>query len=109
MATYYATKAYVTSFTRAIAEELKEAGSNVYIGCLCPGPVATEFNQVAKVQFSLPEIKPDYCVRYALKQMIKRKVVIIPTFWMRCAMALGRFLPGELYVQIAANQQAKKE
>ena len=109
MATYYATKAYVTSFTRAIAEELKEAGSNVYIGCLCPGPVATEFNQVAKVQFSLPEIKPDYCVRYALKQMIKRKVVIIPTFWMRCAMTLGRFLPGELYVQIAANQQAKKE
>ena len=108
MATYYATKAYVTSLTRAIAQELKEADSKVYIGCLCPGPVDTEFNQVAKVQFSLPEIRPDYCVKYVLKQMKKRKVVIVPTFWMRCAMTFGRFLPGDVYVQIAANQQERK-
>lgn len=107
MATYYATKAYVTSLTRAIAEELKETGSNVYVGCLCPGPVATEFNKVANVRFSLPEIRPDYCVKYALRQMVKRKVVIVPTFWMQAAMTMGRFLPTSVYVKIAANQQAK--
>lgn len=107
MATYYATKSYVTSLTRAIAEELKESGSNVYIGCLCPGPVATEFNKVANVRFSLPEIRPDYCVKYALRQMRKRKVVIVPTFWMQAAMTMGRLLPTSLYVKIAANQQTK--
>lgn len=56
MATYYATKAYVTSLTRAIAEELRECGSPVYIGCLCPGPVDTEFNRVANVKFMMKGI-----------------------------------------------------
>lgn len=107
MATYYATKAYVTSLTRAIAEELKESGSNVYVGCLCPGPVDTEFNKVANVRFSLPEIRPDYCVKYALKQMMKRKVVIVPTLRMQMAMTMGRLLPTSVYVKIAANQQTK--
>lgn len=36
MATYYATKSYVVSLTKAISEELKENGSDVYIGALCP-------------------------------------------------------------------------
>lgn len=105
MATYYATKAYVTSLTRAVAEELRASGSNVYVGCLCPGPVDTEFNKVANVRFSMPEIRPDFCVKYALKQMARKKVVIVPTFWMRIAMTLGRLLPVSLYVRIAANQQ----
>ena len=56
MATYYATKAYVTSFTSAIAEELEEKKSNVYVGSLCPGPVDTEFNKVADVKFNLKGI-----------------------------------------------------
>lgn len=107
MATYYATKAYVTSLTRAIAEELKESGSNVYVGCLCPGPVDTEFNKVANVRFSLPEIRSDYCVKYALRQMAKRKVVIVPTLRMKAAMTMGRLLPTFVYVKIAANQQTK--
>lgn len=36
MATYYATKAYVVSLTSALAQELREARSPVYVGCLCP-------------------------------------------------------------------------
>lgn len=107
MATYYATKAYVTSLTCGIAEELKESGSNVYVGCLCPGPVDTEFNKVANVRFSLSEIRPDYCVKYALRQMVKRKVVIVPTLKMQVAMTMGRLLPTSVYVKIAANQQTK--
>ena len=41
MATYYATKAYVTSFTSAIAEELEEKKSNHYVGSLCPRQIDT--------------------------------------------------------------------
>ena len=39
MATYYATKAYATSLTRAVERESKEAKINIKISALCPGPV----------------------------------------------------------------------
>ena len=45
MAVYYATKAYVESFTEALAEEVK--GSALRVTCLCPGPTATEFAEAA--------------------------------------------------------------
>ncbi len=109
MASYYATKSYVTSLTRAIAEELRSDGSPVYIGCLCPGPVDTEFNEVADVEFALKGISPSYCVRYALKKMKQRKKVIIPSLPVRLAMIFGRFLPEELYIRIAAHQQRRKK
>lgn len=108
MAAYYASKAYVASLTRAIAEELREKGSRVYVGCLCPGPVDTEFNQVANVEFALKGISAKECVRYALRQMIRRKVVIIPSLTMQLAMTFGRFLPTSIYVRLAAHQQKKK-
>jgi hypothetical protein len=109
MATYYATKSYVTSMTRAVAEELREKNSPVYIGCLCPGPVDTEFNRVANVEFALSGITPEYCANYAVDQMKKRKVVIIPTLPMKAAMTFGRFLPQSAYIRIAAHQQKKKQ
>ena len=108
MATYYATKAYVTSLTRGIAEELREKGSKLYIGCLCPGPVDTEFNAVADVEFALKGITASYCVEYALKCMFKRKVTIIPGFTMKLANFAGRFVPISLYVRIVARQQKRK-
>lgn len=108
MATYYATKSYVTSLTQAVAQELREEGSRVYVGCLCPGPVDTEFNSVANVEFALKGISAGYCAAYALERMAKRQVVIIPTRLMQAAMLGGRFLPQSLYVKIAARQQKKK-
>ncbi len=108
MATYYATKSYVVSFTRAIAEELREAKSNIYFGCLCPGPVDTEFNNVANVEFALKGITPKYCAEYAISQMFKRKTVIVPTFMLKMGMTFGRLLPTNIYVKIAAHQQKKK-
>lgn len=108
MATYYATKAYVTSFTRALAAELEEQGSNVYIGCLCPGPVETEFNQVANVEFSLKGIPASYCANYAINQMKKRVVVIIPTIHMKLALTGGRYVPQSLLIKLTAHQQKKK-
>lgn len=108
MATYYATKAYVASLTRAIARELKEQGSNVYIGALCPGPVDTEFNDVANVSFALPGITVEACVEAAISGMKKRKTVIVPTLYMKAAITMGRFLPQSVYIQIVGHQQKKK-
>ncbi len=51
MAVYYATKAYVLSFTEALAEEV--IGSGVRVACLAPGPTATEFAAVADVESKL--------------------------------------------------------
>jgi uncharacterized protein len=51
LAVYYATKAYVLSFSEALAEEL--AGRGVRVTCLCPGPTATEFASVANVKSKL--------------------------------------------------------
>lgn len=108
MAAYYATKSYVASMTRAVAEEFREMGSPVYVGCLCPGPVNTEFNEVADVEFALPGISAKYCADYAVKQMKKRKTVIVPTIRMKLAMTVGRFLPQKMYIRIAAHQQKRK-
>ena len=105
-AVYAATKSYVLSFSRALGEELKRDG--IYVTAVCPGPVDTEFNSVANVEFALKGISAGYCAAYALEQMAKRQVVIIPTRLMQAAMLGGRFLPQSLYVKIAARQQKKK-
>lgn len=108
MSAYYATKAYVASLTRGVAEELRQAGSPVYVGCLCPGPVNTEFNRVANVNFALPGISAKKCVRYALRKMKKRKVTIVPTLAIRAAVLGGRLLPFKITVKITSQQQKKK-
>ncbi len=50
MSVYYATKAFVLSFSQALAEELSSSG--IVVSCLCPGPTETEFASVAKVRKS---------------------------------------------------------
>ncbi|BCN30347.1 SDR family NAD(P)-dependent oxidoreductase [Anaeromicropila herbilytica] len=50
MATYGATKSYVIQMSRAVNYELKRSGKNVKICVLCPGPIATEFQDVANVK-----------------------------------------------------------
>lgn len=108
MATYYATKAYMASLTQAAAEELKEQQSVVYVGVLCPGPVNTEFNAVANVEFALPGISAEDCVRYTLQQMAKRQVVIVPTLLMKASTTLGHIVPRPLAVKITSGQQKRK-
>lgn len=108
MSTYYATKAYVASFTRGVAEELRRKHSDVYIGCLCPGPVDTEFNNVANVKFALKGISAEACANYAITQMFKKKVTIVPALKMKLVVVLGRLVPTKWNIQIAAKQQRKK-
>ena len=108
MSTYYATKAYVTSLTLGISEELRESGNPIYIGALCPGPVDTEFNQVAEVKFALKGITPERCVDDAIKGMNRNKTIIIPTAALTIACFFAKILPRRLMLKLAAHQQKKK-
>ena len=108
MVTYYATKSYVTSMTLGIYEELRRKNSNVYIGCLCPGPVDTEFNKVAKVEFSLPSLSSEYVAKYAVDKMFKRKIIIVPGFKVKLATIFSRFIPRKSVVKMTYNIQRRK-
>lgn len=108
MATYYATKAYVVSLTQAVAAELCAEHSPVYLGCLCPGPVDTEFNEVANVRFALPGISAAFCVRCALEGIRRRKTVIVPGRAVAVGMVLGRFLPRKALIALTGRQQQRK-
>jgi len=108
MATYYATKGYVLKLTEAIYEELRRDDSNVYIGALCPGPVNTEFNDVAKVKFSVKALDSYTVADYAINQMFKRKLIIVPGLTMK-VVYLAKFLPRKLLLRINYNIQKKKD
>ena len=109
MATYYATKSYVVSLTRAISEELKVKKSNVKISALCPGPVNTNFNNVANVKFSLKGLSSEYVAKYGINQMLKGKRVIVPGLIMKIITFFSRFFPINFILKIVYNQQKFKE
>lgn len=80
MATYYATKAFVISFSEAVAHELR--GSGVTVTSHCPGSTRTEFAATAGVDASLlfrrPQVaKADDVARHAYRAMMKGKVLAI--------------------------------
>lgn len=108
MATYYATKSYVLNLTMAIYEELKKVNSNVYIGCLCPGPVDTEFNNVAKVKFSLKQLTSSQVANYAIKKMFSKKTIIIPGNKEKVGNLFLKFMPIKLKSKISYNVQSEK-
>ena len=109
LSSYYASNAYVLRLTQAVAKELSNSKSNVYIGALCPGPVDTEFNKVAGVQFNISSLKSDYVAKYAVKKMFKRKTVIIPGLIIRLGTFFTRFVPNKLLLTISYNIQKKKK
>ncbi len=108
MATYYATKAYIASLTQAIAREEQQAGSGIYVGCLCPGPVDTEFNVRANVKFALAGMSARECVRCALSGVRRRKTVIVPGVSMKLAICGARFFPRSVVNRMTSHQQMKK-
>ena len=97
-AVYAATKAYVTSFSEALRAELH--GTGISVCALCPGPVRTEFQQVAKRPDGRPEIGPKFVlvpvvqvVRDAINGLEADKPIVIPGFAMKVAMLLARLMP----------------
>src|SRR5213594_1135243 len=97
-AVYAATKAYVTSFSEALRAELRGAG--VRVCTLCPGPVHTEFQEVAKRPGEQPEGGPGFVhvpveqvVRAALAALEADRPLVIPGFAMKVGMLLVRLTP----------------
>jgi short-subunit dehydrogenase len=83
MAVYYATKAYVISFSEALANELR--GTGVTLTCLCPGATETEFQKRAGVEESLlfRKLRPADAARVArdgYQGLMKGKPLVISGF-----------------------------
>lgn len=108
MATYYATKSYVVSLTNALAEELKRLGSHAQVHALCPGPVNTEFNDVANVKFSLKGISARECVSYCIDEADRGKIIIIPNMMVKVAAVASKLVPKEIVLGIVARSQKSK-
>lgn len=108
LSSYYASKGYVLKLTEAIYEELRKNKSNVYIGALCPGPVNTEFNEVANGKISLKSLESDYVAKYAIDKMFKRKTIIIPGMDNKLLVTFGKLLPRKWILKILYRIQGKK-
>ncbi|MDD2392244.1 MAG: SDR family oxidoreductase [Bacilli bacterium] len=109
MATYYSSKAYILQLSASINEELRRDNSNVYIGVLCPGPVNTEFNKVAKVKFNMKALESYDVAEYGIKRMLKREFMIIPGFKMKASRVFTKILPINLLARISYNIQKRKD
>ncbi|MCH3960832.1 MAG: SDR family oxidoreductase [Solobacterium sp.] len=77
IASYYASKAFVLSYTRALKEELKHTDLQIY--CLCPGPIDTDFYEKSGSRMSGYHMSAQDCVRYALGHM-RSSCILIPGF-----------------------------
>lgn len=108
MAAYYASKAYVVSLTRSVSEELRAKGTKVSISALCPGPVKTEFNDVAGCDFSVEGIPADYCAEEALKGLFSRRTIIVPGGQMKAGVLGSKLAPSRITLKTAMKLQRAK-
>jgi uncharacterized protein len=112
-AVYAATKAYVTSFSEAIRAELR--GTGVTVTALCPGPVQTEFTEVAhrsavareRSSPGFTHVSVEAVVHAALDALERDKPLVIPGFLMKLGMLLVRLTPLPI-LRLAARFSAKK-
>jgi uncharacterized protein len=95
MAGYYATKAYVVSFTEALAEEV--AGTGLRVSCLAPGPTATGFADAAEMTgtrlFRLGTMSAADVARIGYEGWTRGKVVVVPGLTNRLGTAAVRLSP----------------
>ena len=103
-AVYFATKAYVLSFSEALHQELK--GTGVHICALCPGPTATEFGEVAGVasqRFEKFAADAQSVVRAGLDGLARNKAVIVPGLTNKLTAQSARVIPRALMRRIVAG------
>jgi short-subunit dehydrogenase len=103
MATYAATKAFVLHFSEALHEEVK--GKGVTVTCLCPGPVKTDFQQVAGVNDrrvpSLAWTSVGAVVESALKAVSARRAIVMPGLLNQVTAGAVKLMPRSLARRIA--------
>ena len=109
-AVYAATKAYVTNFSEALRAELRDTGVSVSI--LCPGPVHTEFGEVAKRPGGQPEAGPEFAyvpveqvARDGLAAVEAARPLVIPGFAMKLGMFLVRMMPMSILRRFSSKQR----
>jgi uncharacterized protein len=111
MAIYYATKAYVLSFSEAFSEELR--GTGVSVTALCPGATDTGFQKRARVEKTLlfrpwKVMDAETVARIGYRGMMKGKAVVIPG-WLNKWMVLSiRFGPRGFVRRISRSLQDKR-
>jgi uncharacterized protein len=95
MAVYYATKAYVVSFSMGLSEELRSKG--VQVSVLCPGPTDTEFAKNAGMTesrlFRAGQMHPKKVAEAAYAGLMKKDPIIIPGGSNQAMVFLSRFVP----------------
>ena len=110
MATYGATKAYVLSLSQAVRYECQKSGKKIHISTLCPGPVHTEFDQVAGSHFNMPSLSVETCARLAVKGLFKGRREILPSLPTKLARfgsklaPMAIILPIEYWVQMSKKR-----
>jgi short-subunit dehydrogenase len=111
-AIYAATKAYVTSFSEALRAELR--GTGVSVCALCPGPVHTEFQEIAKRPGGQLESGPEFVhvsveqvVRDALTGLEADRPLVIPGWAMKIGMFLVRITPMPI-LRLASRFSSKR-
>ncbi|TAL61903.1 MAG: SDR family oxidoreductase [Legionella sp.] len=106
MAAYYASKAYVSSLSQAIAYEIKDA--NVSLSILCPGPTRTEFFHSAGMENSRISkgltgmMDSEKVAQIAYKGLMKKKLFIIPGFRNKLTVYAAILSPKRIAVALAA-------
>ena len=111
MATYYASKAFVLSFTEALATELR--GSGVTATASCPGPTATEFGDVAgnarTKLFRRGVADAAGVAKHAYRAMLAGEVVAIPGFMNNLLAQSVRLGPRAVIRKIAAGMNTPRK
>jgi hypothetical protein len=103
-AVYFASKAFVLSFTEALHQELK--GSGVHVTALCPGPTRTEFGQVAGVTsaaFDKFAADAPSVVAAGLRGLARNKAVVIPGLTNKLSAQSTRLIPRAIMRRIVAS------
>ena len=88
---YYASKSYIIRMTQAVAEELR--GTGVHVSMLCPGPVATEFGETARVKFRTIPYSSEKLAEHAVREMFAGKQMICENAFSKAMVILGKFVP----------------
>lgn len=111
MAVYYATKAYVLSFSQALAEELRNSG--VTVTALCPGPTRTDFAAEAQVgnsrlftAFGIADATD--VAEYGVAAMLHGRRVAIPGIKNKIVAQANRFAPRALSAKVSRLAQESR-
>ena len=101
MAVYYASKAFVLSFSEALHQELSERG--VKVTTLCPGPVPTEFQARAGLGDRMPNVlalPAERVARIGYDGLMRGKRVVVAGIGNRIGVFLLRFMPNALLLPL---------